>query len=134
MMLSLDVVNEVKHVALFSYLVIALLTGSVTGLTLGWRHGGLGRLAGITLGSGVGVTAVVILAIMFDSGSPVPMACDPDWYTFSSGPDISGDITVGWTLLYAVRVGAIILSTKFATTSLWALARVVAARFVMRPS
>ena len=133
MMLSLDVVNEVKHVALFSYLVIALLTGSVTGLTLGWRHGGLGRLAGITLGSGVGVTAVVILAIMFDSGSAVPVACDQIRNTFSNGPDISGDITVGWTLLYAVRVGAIILCAKFATTSLWALARVVAARFVMRP-
>ena len=133
MLLTLDVVNEVKLVALFSYLVIALLTGLVTGLALGWRRGGLSRLGGITLGSGVGVTAVVILALMFDSGGVVPVVCDPDLFTFSNGPDIYGDITVGWTVLYAVRVGAIILSTKFVTTSLWSLAGVVAARFVMRP-
>ena len=39
-------------------------------------------------------------------------------------PDLSGKVTLGWTMLYAVKVAAIIPTTKFATTSLLSLSSV----------
>ena len=47
-------------------------------------------------------------------------------YTFTCGPpDLSGNVTLGWTMLCAVKVAAIILTTRFATTSLLSIGSIV---------
>ena len=52
----------------------------------------------------------------------VPVPGEPNRYTLPCGPpDLSGNVTLGWTMLYAVKVAAIILTTKFATTALSSL-------------
>ena len=145
-MLSQAPVNEIKLVALFVLLAAALLTGPVTGLVLGWRHGRLGRLAGSALGLGVGVLSVVVVAVMIfeptnpemvligpaDAGALAPG--DPGVqvrYTIPGDGPLHGRVTLVWMLLYPVRVGAAILCTWFATTLLWSLVR-MGARFVVR--
>ena len=75
--------------------------------------------------------AVVALANMVDTGGVVPVAGEPNRYTFTCGPDLSGNVTLGWTMLYAVKVAAIILTTKFATTSLLSFSS-MAMQFAMR--
>ena len=68
---------------------------------------------------------------MVDTGGVVPAPGEPNRYTFTCGPDRSGNVTLGWTMLYAVKVAAIILTTKFATTSLLSLIS-LAMQFTMR--
>ena len=52
----------------------------------------------------------------------VPVPGEPNRYTSPCGPpDLSGNVTLGWTMLYTVQVAAIILTTKFAATSLWTI-------------
>ena len=145
-MLSQAPVNEIKLVALFVLLAAALLTGPVTGLVLGWRHGRLGRLAGSALGLGVGVLSVVVVVVMIfeptnprmvligpaDAGALAPG--DPGVqvrYTIPGDGPLHGRVTLVWMLLYPVRVGAAILCTWFATSLLWSLVR-MGARFVVR--
>ena len=145
-MLSQAPVNEIKLVALFLLLAAALLTGPVTGLVLGWRHGRLGRLAGSALGLGVGVLSVVVVVVMIfeptnprmvligpaDAGALAPG--DPGVqvrYTIPGDGPLHGRVTLVWMLLYPVRVGAAILCTWFATSLLWSLVR-MGARFVVR--
>ena len=145
-MLSQAPVNEIKLVALIVLLAAALLTGPVTGLVLGWRHGRLGRLVGSALGLGVGVLSVVVVAVMIfeptnpemvligpaDAGALAPG--DPGVqvrYTIPVAGPLHGRVTLVWMLLYPVRVGAATLCTWFATTLLWSLAR-MGARFVVR--
>ena len=49
----------------------------------------------------------------------MPVPGEPNRFTFDcGGPDLSGKVTLGWTMLYAVKVAAIILTTRFATGSL----------------
>ena len=50
-------------------LAAALVTGPATGLASDWRHGHLGRLAGLVLGLAVGVAAVVVVALMVEEPS-----------------------------------------------------------------
>ena len=148
-MLSLAPVNEIKLVALFVLLAAALLTGPVTGLVLGWRHGLIGKLAGLALGLGVGVLSVVVIVVMIDEPSKTEMIWigpaefadagdlaqgDPGVevrYTIPVDGPVHGKVTLVWMLLYPVRVGAAILCTWFTTTLLWSLAR-MGARFVVR--
>ena len=60
------------------------------------------------------------------------MPGEPNRYTIPCGPpDLSGSVTLGWAMLYAVKVAAIILTTKFATTTLLSFSS-MAVRFVMR--
>ena len=131
MMPTLCAVNEIKQLAFFSLFAIALLTGPATGLAVIWSHGWVKKLKGAAVGSAVGALAVVVLANMVDTGGVVPVAGESNRHTFSCGPDLSGNITLGWTILYMVKVAAIILTTKFATTSLLSFSS-AAAQFVMR--
>ena len=100
---------------------VAFLTGPATGLAVSWSRGWLQKLRGLAVGSAVGALAVVALANMVDNGGLVPVSGEPNRYTFTCGPDLSGNVTLGWTMLYAVKVAAIILTTKFATASLLSL-------------
>ena len=145
-MLSQAPVNEFKLVALLVLLAAALLTGPVTGLVLGWRHGRLGRLVGSALGLGVGVLSVVVVAVMlFEPTNPEMVLLGPaDAGAFAPGDPgvqvtyaipgdgpLHGTVTLVWMLLYPVRVGAAILCTWFSTSVLWSLAR-MGARFIVR--
>ncbi len=125
MILTLCAVNEIKLLAFLSFFAIAFLTGPATGLALGWPHGWLGRLKGLAIGSAVGVLGVVVLTNILDTGGSVPVPGEPGKFTFTCGQDLSGNVTLGWTMLYAVEVAAIILSAKFATTSIWSLGSIV---------
>ena len=148
-MLSLAPVNEIKLVALFVLLAAALLTGPVTGLVLGWRHGRIGRLAGLALGLGVGVLSVVVIAVMIDEpsktemiwigpaefaypGAPVPEAPGGEVrYMIPAEGPLHGRVTLTAALLYPIRVGAAMVCAWFVTTRLWSLGR-MGARFVVR--
>ncbi len=124
MMFSLCPVNEFKFLTFLSLFAVAFRTGSTTGLTLNWQHNWVRKLTGLAVGSAVGVLAVVTLAHMVDAAGTgsVPVPGEPNRYTFPCGPpDLSGNVTLGWTMLYAVKVAAIILTTNFATTSLWTI-------------
>ena len=121
MMSSLCPVNEIKLLAFLSVFAIASLTGLVTGLTLNWQHNWVSKLTGLAIGSGVGVLAMMVLNNMVDTMSAVPVPGEANRYTFTCGPDLFGNVTLGWTMLYAVKVTAITLTTKFATTSLFSL-------------
>ena len=123
MMFSLCAVNEIKLLAFYSFFVIAFLAGSATGLALTWSQGRVQKLSGLVIGLAVGALAVVTLAHMVDTGGPVPVPGEPNRFTFDcGGPDLSGKVTLGWTMLYAVKVAAIILTTRFATGSLLSVA------------
>ena len=124
MTLSLCPVNEVKLLAFLSLFAVAFLTGPVTGLILSRQHNWIGKLTGLAIGFAVGALAVVALAHMVDATGRdlVPVPGEPDRFAFPCGPpDLSGNVTLGWTMLYAVKVTAVILTTKFATTSLWSM-------------
>ena len=131
-MFTICAVNEIKQLAFFSLFAIALLTGPATGLTVCWSGGWVQKLKGVAVGSAVGALAVVALASMFDTGGVVPVPGEPNTYTFTCvPPDLSGNVTLGWAMLYAVKVAAIILTTKFATTSLLSFIS-MAMQFAMR--
>ena len=132
MTFSLCAVNEIKLLAFLSFFAVAFLTGPATGLILSWRHHWLGKLTGLAMGCTVGTLAVVALAHMVDvtGRDLVPVPGEPNRYTFPCGPpDLSGSVTLGWTILYAMKVAAVILTTKFATTFLWSIGPTV-----MRPA
>ena len=62
---------------------------------------------------------MVVLAYMVDDTGRdlVPVSGELIRYTFPCRPPgLSGNFTLGWAMLYAVKVAAIILTTKFATT------------------
>ena len=71
------------------------------------------------------------LANMFDTRGVVPVPGEPNTYTFTCGPDLSGNVTLGWIMPYAVKVASIILTTKFATTSSLSFTSMVV-QFAMR--
>ena len=124
MTFSVCPVNEIKLLAFLFLFAVAFLTGPATGLILSWRHHWIGKLAGLTIGFAVGALAVVALAYMVDATGRdlAPVPGEPNRYTFPCGPpDLSGDVTLGWTILYAMKVAAVILTTKFATTFLWTI-------------
>ena len=124
MTLSFCPVNEVKLLAFLFLFAAAFLTGPATGLILSWRRNWIGKLTGLAIGFAVGALAVVALAHMVDATGRdlVPVPGEPNRYTFPCGPpDLSGNVTLGWTMLYAVKMAAIILTTKFATTALWSI-------------
>ena len=124
MTFSLCPVNEIKLLAFLSLFAVGFLTGPATGLILGRRHNWIGKLTGLAIGSAVGALAVVALAYMVDATGRdlVPASGEINRYTFPCGPpDLSGNVTLGWTMLYAVKVAAIILTTKFAAISLWTI-------------
>jgi len=127
MMFTLCAVNEIKQLAFFSFFAIALLTGPATGLAVCWSRGWVQKLKGVAVGSAVGALAVVALAFMVDATGRdlTPVSGELLRYTIPCGPpDLSGNVTPGWAMLYAVKVAAIILTTKFATTSLMSLSSV----------
>ena len=126
MMPTLCAVNEIKQLVFLSLFAIALLTGPATGWAGCWSRGWVQKLKGVAVGSAVGALAVVALANMFDTGGLVPVPGEPNRYRSTCGPpDLSGNVTLGWTMLYAVKVAAMILTTKFATTSLWTIGSTV---------
>ena len=132
MTFSLCAVNEIKLLAYLSFFAVAFLTGPATGLILSWRRTWIGKLTGLAIGCAVGALAMVALAHMVDATGRdlVPVPDEPNRYTIPCGPpDLSGSVTLGWMILYAMKVAAIILTTKFATTSLWSLGPIV-----MRPA
>ena len=131
MIFSICPVNEIKQLAFFSLFAIALLTGPATGLVVSWSLGWVQKLRGVAVGSAVGALAVVALANMVDTGGAVPVPGEPNTITFTCGPDLSGNVTLGWAMLYAVQVAAIILTTKFATTHLLSFTSMVV-QFAMR--
>ena len=132
MMFTICTVNEIKLLAFYSLFAIALLTGPATGLAVCWSRGWVQKLRGAAIGSAVGVLAVVALANMVDTGGLVPVPGEPNRFTFPCGPpDLSGNVTLGWTMLYAVQVAAIILTTRFATTSSLSFSA-MAMQFAMR--
>ena len=129
-MFTLCAVNEIKQLAFFSFFAIAFLTGPATGLAVCWSLGWVQKLKGVAVGSAVGALAVVALAFMVDAtgrGSDLtPVSGELIRYTSPCGPpDLSGNVTLGWAMLYAVKVAAIILTTKFATTSLLSIGSIV---------
>ena len=82
----------------------------------------------------MGALALVVLASMVDATGRdlAPVSGEINRYTIPCGPpDLSGNVTLGWTMLYAVQVAAIILTTKFATTSSLSFSA-MAMRFAMR--
>ena len=115
-MFTICPVNEIKLLAFFSFFAIAFLTGPATGLAVSWSRGWVQKLRGVATGSAVGVLAMVALANMVDTGGAVPVPGESNRYTFTCGLDLSGNFTLGWMMLYAVQVAAIILTTKFPTT------------------
>ena len=120
-MFTLCAVNEIKQLAFFSLFAIALLTGPATGLAVCCSLGWVQKLKGVAVGSAVGALAVVALAFMVDATGRdlTPVSGELIRHTFPcEPPDLSGKVTLGWAMLYAVKVAAIILTTKFATTSL----------------
>ena len=124
MTFSLCPIDEIKLLAFLSFFAVAFLTGPATGLTLSRRRNWIGKLTGLAIGCAVGALAVVALAHMVDAAGrdPVSVPGEPNRFTFPCGPpDLSGNITLGWSVLYAMKVAAIILTTKFATTSLWSI-------------
>ena len=132
MTFSLCPVNEIKLLAFLSFFAVAFLTGPATGLILSWRHTWIGKLTGLAIGCAVGTLAVVALAHMVDATGRdlAPVPGEPNRYTIPCGPpDLSGNVTLGWAMLYAVKVAAVILTTKFATTFLWSIGPTV-----MRPA
>ena len=131
MMLTLCTVNEIKLLAFYSFFAIAFLTGPAAGFVVSRSYGWVQKLRGVAVGSAVGVLAVVALTHMVDTGGMVPVAGEPNRYTFTCGLDLSGNVTLGWIMLYAVKVAAIMLTTKFATTSLLSFSSMVM-QFVMR--
>ena len=131
MMFTLCAVNEIKLLAFYSFFAIAFLTGPATGLVVSWSRGWVEKLRGVAVGSAVGALAVVALANMVDTGGAVPVPGEPNTITFTCGLDLSGNVTVGWAMLYAVQVAAIILTTKFATTSSLSFSA-MAMQFTMR--
>ena len=131
MIFSICPVNEIRLLAFFSFFAIAFLTGPATGLAVSWSCGWVQKLRGVATGSAVGVLAMVALANMVDTGGPVPVPGEPNTYTFTCGLDLSGNVTLGWMMLYAVQVAAIILTTKFGTTFSLSFSA-MAMRFVMR--
>ena len=73
------------------------------------------------MGSAVVALVLVALANMFDTGRvvPAPVSGELNRYTFTCGPpDLSGNVTLGWTMLYEVKVAAIILTTAGGLNSL----------------
>ena len=145
-MLSIEPINEVKLVALIVLLAAAFFTGPVTGLVVGWRRGGLGRVGGSALGLAVGVVAVVIIAVMVEEPNRTEMILtgpadagtlapgDPGVevrYTFPVDGPLHGKVTLVWALLYPARVLAAVLCAWFVTTGLWSLGQ-MASRFVIR--
>ena len=130
MMLTLCAVNEIKQLAFLSSFAIAFLAGPGSALVLTWSRGWVQKLRGLAVGSAVGVL-VVALANMVDTGGAVPVPGESNRYTFTCGLDLSGNVTLGWTMLYAVQVAAIILTTKFATTSSLSFSA-MAVQFAMR--
>ena len=128
MTFSLCPVNEIKLLAFLSLFAVAFLTGPATRLTLSRRRNWIGQLTGLAIGCAVGALAVVALAHMVDATGrdPVPVPGEPNRFTFPCGPPgLSGNVTLGWAVLYAVKVAAIILTTKFATTALWTIGPIV---------
>ena len=125
MIFSLCPVNEIKLLASLSFFAVAFITGPATGVTLGWAHGWIVRLTGLAIGSAIGVLAAVVLTNMLDTGGRVPVPGEPGSFALTCGWDMSGNVTVVWTMLYVVQVAAIVLTTKFATTSLWSLGLIV---------
>lgn len=123
--------HEIKLLAFYSFFAIAFLTGPATGLAVSWSRGWVQKLRGVATGSAVGVLAVVALANMVDTGGAVPVPGEPNTYTFTCGLDLSGNVTLGWMMLYAVQVAAIILTTRFATTSSLSFSA-MAMQFAMR--
>ena len=124
MTLSLCPVNEVKLLAFLFLFAAAFLTGPATGLILSWRYHWIGKLTGQAIGFAVGALAVVALAHMVDATGRnlVPVPGEPNRFTIPCGPpDLSGSVTLGWTMLYSMKVAAVILTTKFATTALWSI-------------
>ena len=134
MMFTLCAVNEIKQLAFFSLFAIALLTGPATGLAVCWSRDWVQKLRGVVVGSAVGALAVVALAFMVDATGRdlAPVSGEINRYTIPCGPpDLSGNATLGWAMLYAVKVAAIILTTKFAATSLLSFSS-MAVQFAMR--
>ena len=121
MMPTLCAVNEIKQLAFLSFFAIALLTGPATGLAVSWSRGWVQKLKGMAVGCAVGTLAAVTLAHMVDTGGVAPVPGEPNRYTFTCGTDLSGNVTLGWIMLYTVKVAAIILTTTFATSSLLSL-------------
>ena len=68
---------------------------------------------------------------MVDATDLVPVPGKPNRYTLACWLDLSGNVTLGWMMLYAVPVAAIILTTKFATTSSLSFSA-MAMQFAMR--
>ena len=127
MMFTLCAVNEIKLLAFYSFFAVAFLTGPATGLVVSWSLGWVQKLRSVAVGS-----AVVAVANMVDTGGAVPVPGEPNRFTFPCGPpDLSGNVTLGWAMLYAVQVAVIILTTKFATTSSLSFSA-MAMRFAMR--
>ena len=132
MIFTLCAVNEIKQLAFFSLFAIAFLTGPAAGFVVSRPYGWVRKLRGLVIGSAVGALAVVALANLVDSGGVVPVPGEPNRFTFPCGPpDLSGNVSLGWTVLYVVKVAAIILTTKFATTSLLSF-NSMAVQFVVR--
>ena len=136
MMPTLCAVNEIKQLAFFSLFAIAFLTGPATGLAVSWSRGWVQKLKGVAVGCTVGALVVVVVVVvmalthMVDTGGVVPVPGEPNRFTFPCGPpDLSGDVTLGWTMLYSVKVAAIILTTIIATTFMWTIGPTV-----MRPA
>ena len=140
-MLSIAPINEIKLVAVVVLLAAPLLTGPVTGLALGWRHGRLGKLAGLALGLSVGVLGLMVVvaemvltgpAEFAYPGAPAPEASGGEVrYMIPAEGPLHGRVTLTSALLYPVRVGAAMVCAWFVTTRLWTLGRMVA-RFVVR--
>ena len=84
-MLSIAPINEIKLVAVVVLLAAALLTGPVTGLALGWRHGRLGKLAGLALGLSVGVLGLMVVVAEMVLTGPEEFA-----YSVAPAPEASG--------------------------------------------
>ena len=84
-MLSIAPINEIKLVAVVVLLAAALLTGPVTGLALGWRHGRLGKLAGLALGLSVGVLGIMVVVAEMVLTGPEEFA-----YSVAPAPEASG--------------------------------------------
>ena len=106
-------------------------------MTLGWAHGWIVRLTGLAIGSAVGVLAAVVLTNMLDTGGSGSSA-RRTWQVYVYLRVATCPETSPWfgRLLYVVQVAAIVLTTKFATTSLWSLGLIVmgsAIRFRRNP-
>ncbi len=117
-MMSIAPVNESKLVLL----VVLLAAPVVAGGMAGWaqQSGGMARLGGLAVGLLIGLVSALVVVFMLYHNNSNCYCDDPLRVTFSTDPNTTGRITLGWLALYPAKLAAAVICTWMVTT--WTLA------------